>query len=98
MPTNKKSQKITEHQCDVQSTFSHTEWLTTKQAAAYAQTAISTFRTWDVSRYRPSKHNLYRKSDIDAYIEQFAYRSDAALSTALAPKRQELALLTTKTK
>jgi hypothetical protein len=72
--------------------FSHTDWLTTKQAATYANTAVSTFRTWDITKYRPNKHNLYRKADIDAYIEQFVCRSNAVLSAALESKRQILSL------
>jgi hypothetical protein len=90
MPTTKPNTQVIVHlQPDAVASIK-SPWLTTKQAAAYCNTALSTFRTWTVRKYKPKKGCLYNQADLDEYIKKHVRRSDEELEELLKLKRQEL--------
>jgi hypothetical protein len=90
MPTTKPNTQATVHLQPDAAEPIISPWLTTKQAAVYCNTALSTFRTWTVRRYKPKKGCLYNQADLDEYIKDHVRRSDEELTAAPVAKRQEL--------
>jgi excisionase family DNA binding protein len=64
------------------------------QVSILLQTPIPTIRQWaktgKLPYYKPGKHLLFRQSDIEDFMAQHRWRSDAELNTALEAKKQEL--------